>query len=89
VRIPLDWLAEWVDIKESASRLGSLLTLAGVEVESIERVGWPAGRPAAAGVERRVIDAKVTSNRGDCLSIRGIAREIAARYAARQHRRVL
>jgi phenylalanyl-tRNA synthetase beta chain len=61
------WLKEFVDFKLSPDELGHVLTMAGLEVEAIEE---------AEG--NTVLDIGVTPNRPDCLSIRGIAREISA-----------
>jgi phenylalanyl-tRNA synthetase beta chain len=48
----------------------------------VELAGTPAlGSPAAAalGLDDPVIDIAITPNRGDCLGVRGIARDLAAR----------
>jgi phenylalanyl-tRNA synthetase beta chain len=47
----------------------------------------PVGRPLVAylGAEDTVLDLAVTPNRGDCLSVLGIAREVAALTGARLH----
>jgi phenylalanyl-tRNA synthetase beta chain len=47
-------------------------------------VGMPVGR--IIGLEDTVLDVSVTPNRGDCMSILGIAREVAALTGARLHR---
>lgn len=39
MRVPLSWLKEYIDIKVSPEELGHMLTMAGLEVESIERIG--------------------------------------------------
>ena len=39
MRVPLDWLAEWVDLPPSPQTLAERLTLAGLEVDGIERMG--------------------------------------------------
>lgn len=39
MRVPLSWLKEHIDIKVSPEELGHTLTMAGLEVESIERIG--------------------------------------------------
>ena len=67
MRAPLEWLKEYVPIKLSPESLAAKLTMAGLEVVAIHEVG---GRP--------VLDIEVTPNRADCLSILGIAREVAA-----------
>ncbi|MEJ5258992.1 MAG: phenylalanine--tRNA ligase subunit beta [Anaerohalosphaeraceae bacterium] len=70
MKISLEWLQEYVDLKgirpeEIAKRLSDL----GFPTESIEKIDGDT-----------VIDIEITSNRGDCLSHIGIARELAAAY---------
>lgn len=67
--IPYDWLKEFVDVPVSPEELAHALTMFGFEVEGIEQVQGSA-----------VLDVAVTSNRGDCLSVLGIAREVAALF---------
>lgn len=71
MRIPLGWLQEWVELDKPATEVADRLTMVGLEVEEIEEV------PLSAGTEI-VLHAKVTANRGDLLSIRGVAREASA-----------
>jgi phenylalanyl-tRNA synthetase beta chain len=66
MRIPVDWLNEYVPNNLSAKELASTLTDVGLEVEDIEDAAGPA-----------VLNITVTPNRGDCLSVLGIARELA------------
>ncbi len=68
MRLPVDWINEYAPNKLSVRELAFILTNLGLEVEAIEGAG------AAA-----VFDIKVTPNRGDCLSVLGIARELAMR----------
>lgn len=70
MRILTSWLKEFVSFDVPVERLGQDLTLAGLEIEAIE--------PFGAG--DFVIDISVTPNRPDCLSVLGVAREIAAIY---------
>ncbi|NIM05377.1 MAG: phenylalanine--tRNA ligase subunit beta [Armatimonadetes bacterium] len=67
MRLPFDWLKQFVDISLSTKETANLLTLLGLEVESQEEI-W--GSP--------VFDIKVTPQRGDCLCAIGVARELAA-----------
>ena len=69
MKISLEWLREYVDVPESAARLKEDLTMAGLLVESVSDEGGGA-----------VLEIEVTSNRPDCLSHIGIAREVAALY---------
>lgn len=67
MRVPLEWLKAFVPIRLKAERLASALTMAGLEVEAVEQVGSDV-----------IFEVGVTPNRADCLSVVGIAREIAA-----------
>ena len=67
MRVPLEWLKEYVPIKLSPEALAAKLTMAGLEVVAVHEAD---GQP--------VLDIEVTPNRADCLSIIGIAREVAA-----------
>lgn len=61
-------LHDFVETLLSAEEIGDLLTMAGFELEGIEEVeGMP------------VLDIKVMSNRGDGLSVFGLAREVLAK----------
>lgn len=69
----LSWLREFVDFNKSAQELAQTLTMAGLEVESL--------LPLPSREEKQedwVIGVAVTPNRGDCLGILGLAREVAA-----------
>lgn len=66
------WLREWVNPPLSLEKITALLTHAGLEVESISPVEEPLSS------QDWIIDIAVTPNRGDCLSVRGIARELSS-----------
>ncbi|MBI2871323.1 MAG: phenylalanine--tRNA ligase subunit beta [Candidatus Omnitrophica bacterium] len=68
MRVSLKWLKEFVDVDFSARLLADRLTLAGFPVQSITK---------PEGARDTVLEVEVLSNRPDCLSIRGIAREVA------------
>jgi phenylalanyl-tRNA synthetase beta chain len=70
MRLVLSWLREFVDVKASAEDIADTLSLRGFEVASIEPLG---GGDA-------VIDFEITANRPDCLSVLGLAREVATAY---------
>jgi phenylalanyl-tRNA synthetase beta chain len=53
MRIPMDWLGEFVDLPADAEGLAERLTVAGLEVERIERSELPAGVVAARIEELR------------------------------------
>ncbi len=67
MRAPVEWLRELIEFKLSPENLAFRLTMAGLEVEAIERLG-----------DDTVLEVNVTPNRPDCLSILGIAREVSA-----------
>ena len=67
MKISLNWLKDYVQITQTAQQLSEMLSNLGFPTESIETIG-----------DDTVIDLEITSNRGDCLSHIGIAREIAA-----------
>ena len=70
MKISLEWLGEYLPGPVEAERAADALTNGGLPVESIEQLG-----------SDTVIDVEVTSNRGDCLSHIGIARELSALLA--------
>ncbi len=67
MKVPLEWLKEYVTIRLAPPALADRLTMAGLEVTGIESID---GQP--------VFVLEITPNRADCLSIIGIAREVAA-----------
>ncbi len=68
MKFPYSMLLDFVETSLSAEQAGDLLTMAGFELEGIENVN---GEP--------VLDIKVMSNRGDGLSVFGLAREVLAK----------
>lgn len=77
MRVPLEWLKAFVPVRQRPEELAERLTMAGLEVETIERAGGDA-----------ILEVAVTPNRADCLSIAGIAREVAALTGAKLVRSV-
>ncbi len=74
MRVPLEWLRQYVNIEATAEEIAMRLTMGGLEVEGIEK--------SALGP---VLDVYVTPNRGDCLSVVGVAREVAALFSLPLH----
>jgi phenylalanyl-tRNA synthetase beta chain len=74
MRVPLEWLKEYVAVEAPAEEVATRLTMGGLEVEGIEE--------SALGP---VLDVYVTPNRGDCLSMVGVAREVAALFSLQLH----
>ena len=68
MKFPYSMLQDFVETSLTAHQIGDLLTMAGFELEGIEEVNgeW-------------VLDIKVMSNRGDGLSVFGLAREVLAK----------
>jgi phenylalanyl-tRNA synthetase beta chain len=69
MRVPFEWLKEFIELEESPSDVAHKLTMIGLEVEAIEELDGDI-----------VFELNVTPNRPDCLSIIGIARELSAIY---------
>ncbi len=67
MRVTYNWLKDFVDIKINPNALADKLTMAGLEVSSIEESEGDS-----------VFEIEITSNRPDWLSVVGIAGEIAA-----------
>lgn len=70
MKVSLSWLKAYsTAAKNNMPPLDTLLAqlpMAGFEIDAIEQY-----------VEEQVLDISITANRGDCLSVRGISREIA------------
>ncbi len=67
MKISLNWLNDYVQTGLQAEQIAEILSNLGLPCEGIEHLA-----------DDSVIDVEVTSNRGDCLSHIGIARELAA-----------
>jgi phenylalanyl-tRNA synthetase beta chain len=70
MRLVLSWLREFVDVSASAEEIAEKIGLRGFEVAAIEKLDDGDA----------VIDFEITANRPDCLSVLGLAREVAAAY---------
>jgi phenylalanyl-tRNA synthetase beta chain len=76
MKILLSWLREFVDVPGTAEEIGARMSVRGFAVEGIESVaGAVPGAPPDA-----VLDFEITANRPDCMSVVGIAREVATAY---------
>jgi phenylalanyl-tRNA synthetase beta chain len=67
MKISLNWLNDYIEIGLDTEEIAETLSDLGLPCEGIEHLDNDV-----------VIDVEVTSNRGDCLSLLGIARELAA-----------
>ena len=70
MRILVSWLREFVDVSDSPDDLARTMSVRGFAVEGIE--------PLADGDV--VLDFEITANRPDCMSVAGMAREVATAY---------
>ena len=69
MKLLLSWAREFVDVTASPQLVADTMALRGFEVAAIEHIGDDA-----------VIDFEITANRPDCLSVVGLAREIATAF---------
>jgi len=69
MKISYQWLGDFVDFEASPQQLADDLTNSGIAVETVE-----------SGAYDHVLDLDLTTNRPDCLSHLGVAREVAALY---------
>lgn len=63
MKIPFEWVKDFVKTKRTAAETADRLSMAGTEISSCAN---------------NVLEVEVLPNRGDCLSVTGIAREICA-----------
>src|SRR5436309_5794249 len=70
MRLLVSWLRDFVDVTAPGEEIAERLGLRGFEVAAIEPFGD----------DDAVIDFEVTANRPDCLSVIGLAREVATVY---------
>ena len=63
MRLPIDYLKQFVPNNLTADKLGQVFTSLGHELESIKD---------------NVLELEITPNRGDCLSVLGLARDLSA-----------
>ena len=66
MKVPFEWLKEFVVLRMTPKALADRLTMVGLEVTGIHDVD---GAP--------ILDLEITPNRADCLSMIGVAREVA------------
>ncbi len=71
MKISYNWLKEFVDIPEGPKELGSRFTNIGLAVDALE-----------SRADDSIFELDVASNRPDCLSHFGVAREVAAVYGS-------
>lgn len=81
MKVLYSWLRDFVDVPDGPAEVGRRLSLRGLALDGLERVD-PGPLPPGAPVvpDDAVLDFDVTANRPDCLSVTGIAREVATAY---------
>ena len=65
--VSINWLKQYVDFNWKAEELAHRLTMAGIAIEGIDQVE-----------DDFILDLDLTPNRGDCLGMINLAREVAA-----------
>ncbi len=80
MKISLNWLNDYLEPPVTPDAVDELLTGHGFPIEDTVEIA-DGGRGASGGGDVR-LDVEVTSNRGDCLSHVGVAREVAAATGA-------
>ncbi len=81
MKVLLSWIRDFVDVPGTGEEIGGLMSLRGLPLEGLEPIdGLPSPPWSRHEGPDAVLDFEVTANRPDCLSIRGIAREIATAY---------
>jgi phenylalanyl-tRNA synthetase beta chain len=97
MKILLSWLREFVDVPGTAEQIAATMSVRGFAAEGIESLPEFTEAVSADGTVARtpadsadaVIDFEVTANRPDCLSVSGMAREIATAYGLQVRRPVV
>ena len=69
MKVLVSWLREFVEVPRTPEEIAATMSVRGFAVEGIERLA-----------EDAVLDFEVTGNRPDCMSVIGIAREVATAY---------
>ncbi len=80
MRVSVNWLREYIDFDCSVEELAQRLTMAGLEVEESHELSSDdfVAAGGSGSVCDTVWDIKVLANRGDWLSMIGVAREVAS-----------
>jgi phenylalanyl-tRNA synthetase beta chain len=81
MKVLLSWIRDFVDVPGTPEEIGGKMSMRGLALEGLDAVApgpappWSTHRGPDA-----VLDFEVTANRPDCLSMQGIAREMATAY---------
>ncbi|MFN2447868.1 MAG: phenylalanine--tRNA ligase subunit beta [Vicinamibacterales bacterium] len=82
MKVLLSWIRDFVDVPGTPEEVGRRMSLRGLALEGVEPAPPGSGLPPGRIDERAdaVMDFDVTANRPDCLSVLGIAREVACAF---------
>lgn len=80
MKILVSWLRDFVPVDVGVQELADALTMRGFEVSDIAAAPTRVAAHTTSAGEDAVLDLEITTNRPDCLSVRGIAREVATTY---------
>src|SRR5438105_7848044 len=79
MRVLVSWLRDFVDVTASPDEIAKTMSVRGFAVEGLEHIDWSSPESNIAKADA-VIDFEVTGNRPDCMSVMGMAREIATAF---------
>ena len=81
MKVLYSWLRDFVDVPDDPAEVGRRLSLRGLALEGLEPAPPGEAPPGLTPIDGdAVLDFDVTANRPDCMSVLGIAREIATVY---------
>lgn len=67
MKVPISWLKKYISFTGTPEKLAEDLTMSGTKLEALDKKG-----------AETVLDLEITSNRPDCLSVLGVAREVSS-----------
>ncbi len=79
MKILVSWLRDFVDVPGTPEEIARTMSVRGFAVEGIESIGEGDA----------VLDFEITANRPDCMSVMGMAREVATAYGLQVRRPVV
>src|SRR5688572_30656581 len=77
MKVLVSWLRDFVDVPGTPEEIAAAMSVRGFAVEGIEPVEDLSRRSADGAKADAVLDFEITANRPDCMSVIGIAREVA------------
>src|SRR5688572_17752051 len=86
MKVLVSWLRDFVDVPGTPEEIAAAMSVRGFAVEGIEPVEDLSRRSADGAKADSVLDFEITANRPDCMSVIGIAREVATAYGLQARR---